>query len=200
MNTQLLVGPPGTGKSQLARIVAAELLGRATVLVPTAGTARRSLRELLRLATRLAPSLVIVDDVDLVVGSRGGDSETLQEFLTSMDETMGEAEGVVVLASTNDPRSIDPAAVRASRFDTVVEMVAPGTVAREAVLRRHLSRFPGLDFARLAAATDGATGADLRDLARRAYLLSGGDLTIEAVLRAAAEGRWAADLTTGAYL
>lgn len=198
----LCVGPPGTGKSQLARTVAAELGHRATVLVPQAGCARHAMRAVLRLAARLSPALVIVDDIDLVVGSRagGGESEVLQEFLSSMDETMAQSEGVVVLASTNDPRSIDPAAIRATRFDAVIEMTAPGREARERVLRRHLSRFPDLDYGRLAGATDGATGADLRDLARRAYLESGGAVTTEAVLTAAADGRWARELVTGAYL
>lgn len=198
----LCVGPPGTGKSQLARTVAAELAGRATVLVPQGGAARHALRGVLKLAARLSPALVVLDDVDLVVGSRAGGEESgvLQEFLSSMDETMAQAEGVVVIASTNDPRSIDPAAIRATRFEAVVEMKAPVASARERVLRRHLSRFPDLDYARLAAATDGATGADLRDLARRAYLTSGGAVTTAAVLAAVAEGRWARGLTTGAYL
>jgi hypothetical protein len=197
----LCVGPPGTGKSQLARIVASELDGRVTVLVPQAACARRYLRPLLRLAARLSPTLVILDDLDLVVGSRhGGDADVLQEFLTSMDETMATSEGVVVMASTNAPRSIDPAAVRATRFDAVLEMGPPTVAARERVLRRHLSRFPDLDFARLAGITDGATGADLRDLARRAYLDTRGEVTTADVVAACARGKWQEALTAGQYL
>ena len=113
---------------------------------------------------------------------------------------MASREGVVVLASTNAPGSIDPAAIRASRFDAVIEMKAPGPQGRYRILERYLAAFPDLDLGRVVRATDGATGADLRDLARRAYLASQGQVTTEAVLRAVAAGRFSEELTTGAYL
>ncbi len=196
----LCVGPPGTGKSQLARIVAAEVRGRATVLMATSWAVQRFLTPLFRLAGQLAPSVVVIDDLDLVVGSRGAGAEQLHGFLGSMDEVMASREGVVVLASTNAPGSIDPAAIRASRFDAVIEMKAPGPQGRYRILERYLAAFPDLDLGRVVRATDGATGADLRDLARRAYLASQGQVTTEAVLRAVAAGRFSEELTTGAYL
>ena len=196
----LCVGPPGTGKSQLARIVANEVAGRATVLMASSWAVQRFLTPLFRLAGQLAPAIVVIDDLDLVVGSRGAGAEQLHGFLSSMDEVMTSREGVVVVASTNAPGSIDPAAVRASRFDAVIEMKAPGPQGRCRILERYLAAFPDLDLGRIVRATDGATGADLRDLARRAYLSSQGRVTTEAVLAAVAQGRFAEELTTGAYL
>jgi hypothetical protein len=196
----LCVGPPGTGKSQLARIVANELSGRATVLMASSWAVQRFLTPLFRLASQLAPSMVVIDDLDLVVGGRGAGAEQLHGFLSSMDEVMTSREGVVVLASTNAPGSIDPAAIRASRFDAVIEMKAPGPQGRYRILERYLAAFPDLDLSRIVRATDGATGADLRDLARRAYLSSQGRVTTESVLAAVAAGRFSEELTTGAYL
>ena len=196
----LCVGPPGTGKSALARIVAAEATGRATVLMATPWAAQRFLGPLFRLAAQLAPAVVVIDDLDLVVGSRGAGAEQLHGFLASMDEVMGSPEGVVVLASTNAPGSIDPAAIRASRFDAVIEMTAPRPEGRARILERYLASFPDVDIDRVVRATQGATGADLRDLARRAYLASRGEVTTEAVLAAVTDGRFAEELTTGAYL
>lgn len=196
----LCVGPPGTGKSQLARIVANELAGKATVLMASSWAVQRFLTPLFRLASQLAPSIVVIDDLDLVVGGRGAGAEQLHGFLSSMDEVMTSREGVVVLASTNAPGSIDPAAIRASRFDAVIEMKAPGPQGRHRILERYLAAFPDLDLGRIVRATDGATGADLRDLARRAYLSSQGRVTTESVLAAVAAGRFSEELTTGAYL
>ncbi len=196
----LCVGPPGTGKSQLARIVATEVAGKATVLMASSWAVQRFLTPLFRLAGQLAPSIVVIDDLDLVVGGRGAGAEQLHGFLSSMDEVMTSREGVVVLASTNAPGSIDQAAVRASRFDAVIEMTAPGPQGRYRILERYLAAFPDLDLGRVVRATDGATGADLRDLARRAYLASQGSVTTEAVLAAVAAGQFSEELTTGAYL
>jgi hypothetical protein len=196
----LCVGPPGTGKSALARIVAAEVAGRATVLMATPWAAQRFLAPLFRLAAQLAPTVVVIDDIDLVVGGRGAGAEQLHGFLASMDDVMGSPEGVVVLASTNAPGSIDPAAIRASRFDAVIEMTAPRPEGRARILERYLAAFPDVDIHRVVQATEGATGADLRDLARRAYLATRGEVTTAAVLAAVSDGRFAEELTTGAYL
>ena len=87
-----------------------------------------------------------------------------------------------------------------STDDAVIEMKAPGPQGRYRILARYLAASPELDLGRVVRATDGATGADLRDLARRAYLASNGQVTTESVLRAVTAGRFSEDLTTGAYL
>lgn len=188
----LLVGPPGTGKTQLGTVVARELLGSATVLVPGTYVTEHYLTELFDLAADLSPCLILMDDLDLIAGERGQTNpHRLREFLNVMDGGLADRSGVVVIASTNDHRKIDKAARRSSRFDTVIRMEAPGFEGRLAILERYLAWCEGeLDVAAVARATDGATGADLKELVRATVLGTNDAVTTAALLAQASEGRW----------
>ncbi len=136
----LLVGPPGTGKTQLGTVVAHELAGTATVLLPTTAVTEHCLTDLFDLAGDLSPCLILMDDLDLIAGERGETNpHRLREFLNVMDGGLADRSGVVVIASTNDHRKVDKAARRSSRFDTVIKMEAPGVEGRLAILERYLA-------------------------------------------------------------
>lgn len=188
----LLVGPPGTGKTQLGTVVANELLGRTTVLVPGTDVTEHCLTELFDLAADLSPCLILMDDLDLVAGERGQTNpHRLREFLNVMDGGLADWSGVVVIASTNDHRKIDKAARRSSRFDTVIKMEPPGFEGRVAILQRYLAwSDAALDLSAVARATDGATGADLKELVRSAVLETDDHVTTAALLAQAAAGQW----------
>lgn len=188
----LLVGPPGTGKTQLGTVVAHELAGSATVLVPGTDVTEHFLTELFDLAADLSPCLILIDDLDLVAGERGQTNpHRLREFLNVMDGGLADRSGVVVIASTNDHRKIDKAARRSSRFDTVITMEAPSVEGRRVILDRYLDWCEtDLDLDAVARATDGATGADLKELVRAAVLETEDAVTTEALLTEARAGRW----------
>ena len=199
----LLVGPPGTGKTQLGTVVAGELAGRATVLIPGTHAVAHFLTELFDLAASLSPCLILMDDLDLVAGERGSvDPHRLREFLNVMDGGLADRSGVVVIASTNDHRKVDRAAQRSSRFDTVIHLDAPSLEGRLAILERYLSWSGAeLDLAAVARATDGATGADLKELVRAVVIDTDDIVTTAALLAQAADGRWRSGTTpAGVYL
>lgn len=172
----LLSGPPGTGKTLLTRVLAAEVPAGVTVVFcdgkAVAGTVRKLYAEL----EYLAPALVVMEDVDLVVADRNRgamSTQPLVDFLLALDGAVSRHRGVVTVATTNDPAAIDAAAKRAARLDRLVEVPPPDVAARSAILTRYLRGLPGsaeVDVARVAAATDGATGADLRELVTLAVL------------------------------
>ena len=172
----LLEGPPGTGKTAICRALAGELAGPTTVVFCDARTVSRYVRDLYRQLEDLAPALVVMEDVDLVIADRGrfGSGEPLNDFLLALDGAMSRHAGVVTVATTNDVSAIDPAARRASRFDCVVTVGPPDRVARAQILRRLLDRLgpdgAAVDASRVAAVTDGLTGADLRELVSLAVL------------------------------
>ncbi|WP_188113312.1 AAA family ATPase [Nocardioides humilatus] len=199
----LLVGPPGTGKTQLGTVVANELLGRTTVLVPGTYVTEHYLTELFDLAADLSPCLILMDDLDLIAGERGQTNpHRLREFLNVMDGGLADRSGVVVIASTNDHRKIDKAARRSSRFDTVIKMEPPGVEGRLAILERYLAWCSvALDLPAVARATDGATGADLKELVRATVLETNDAVTTQALLTQAGTGPWLAPKpAAGQYL
>lgn len=173
----LLAGPPGTGKTALCRALAAEYEGRATVVIVSAAVGSYMLGDLYERLDALSPALVLVEDLDLIVGSREeGAGPGLIQFLTVLDGLMTRHSGVVTIATTNDPSAIDAAATRAARFDQVVYLGLPSEEARRAIVELYLSRVNhDADLDDLAARSDGLSGADLREVVRSAVLDSDND-------------------------
>ena len=188
----LLVGPPGTGKTLLARAIAGEanvpfLAISATEFVELfVGVGASRVRDLFDRAKAAAPSIIFVDEIDAIGGSRGGRGplggggndereQTLNQLLVSMDGFEPNV-AVIVLAATNRPDVLDPALLRPGRFDRQVEIDPPDRKGREAILKIHTAHIPlapGVDLAALAAATPGMSGADLANLANEAALAGG---------------------------
>jgi cell division protease FtsH len=185
----LLVGPPGTGKTLLAKAVAGEAgvpffsMGASEFVEMFVGVGASRVRDLFKQARAAAPAIVFVDELDAVGRSRGrtsypgGNSEqeqTLNQILTEMDGFSSE-HTVIVLAATNRPDMLDPALLRAGRFDRRVAVQPPDKRGREAILRVHTRRMP-LDedvvLRTVAEATPGLVGADLRNLANETALLA----------------------------
>ena len=150
----------------------------------------------------LGPSLVVLEDIDLVVGPRSaGGGRALLSFLTALDGVMSAHSDVITLATTNDPRSIDDAAKRAARFDRLIEIPLPAIEARQTILSRYLGQLAALvDLPALAAATRGASGADLRELVRRSVIEFGEELTSSRMLRLVDTGAWHDPSVIGLYL
>ena len=185
----LLVGPPGTGKTLLAKAVAGEAkvpffsISGSEFVELFVGMGAARVRDLFAQAQTKAPCIVFIDELDALGKARGigsiagGHDErenTLNQLLSEMDG-FDTAKGVVILAATNRPEVLDPALLRAGRFDRQVLVDRPDRVAREAILRVHakgVALAPEVDLARLAQRTPGFVGADLANLINEAALLA----------------------------
>lgn len=183
----LLHGPPGVGKSAAVRALAASLVGEVTIIMCQSNVVIRSIESLYDELDRLAPALVIIDDFDRIAPSGG---EQMRDFLTAMDGVASSHRGVVTLATANDITQLDAAVRRAARFDAEIEVPLPDRAARAAILERYLRDVAAdVDVPAVARATEGASGADLRDLVTEAVLVAADAPISTEVLRALARER-----------
>ena len=188
----LLVGPPGTGKTMLAKAVAGEAnvpffsMSGSEFVEMFVGMGASKVRDLFRQAKEKAPCIVFIDEIDAIGkkrdGNMGGNDEreqTLNQLLTEMDGFEGNT-GVIILAATNRPESLDPALTRPGRFDRRVPVELPDLSGREAILKVHAKKIKvsdNVDFNKIARMASGASGAELANIVN------------EAALRAVRDGR-----------
>ena len=183
----LLVGPPGTGKTLLARAVAGEAgvpffsIAGSEFVEMFVGMGASKVRDLFKQAGEKAPCIVFIDEIDTIgkkrdgAGNFGGNDEreqTLNQLLTEMDG-FDATKGVVILAATNRPESLDPALTRPGRFDRRVPVELPDLKGRESILRLHAKKVklgPDCDFSVVARMTPGASGAELANIINEAAL------------------------------
>ncbi len=182
----LLSGPPGTGKTLLARAVAGEAnvpffsVNGSEFVEMIVGVGASRVRDLFAKAKAAAPCLIFIDEIDAIgrargVATIGGNDEreqTLNQLLVEMDG-FDRTQAIIVLAATNRPDVLDPALLRAGRFDRQIVVDLPDRIGREGILKihtRHMPLAPDVDLGRLARATPGFSGADLANLANEAAL------------------------------
>ena len=192
----LLVGPPGTGKTMLAKAVAGEAnvpffsMSGSEFVEMFVGMGASKVRDLFKQAKEKAPCIVFIDEIDAIgqkrnSGTIGGNDEreqTLNQLLTEMDGFEGNT-GVIILAATNRPESLDPALTRPGRFDRRVPVELPDLKGREAILKVHAKKVKtesDIDYGKVARMASGASGAELANIVN------------EAALRAVRDGRKAA--------
>ena len=189
----LLVGPPGTGKTLLAKAVAGEAdvpffsISGSEFVEMFVGMGAAKVRDLFKQANEKAPCIVFIDEIDTIGKKRDGSgfsgnderAQTLHQLLTEMDGFDG-SKGVVILAATNRPESLDPALLRPGRFDRRIPVELPDLKGREDILKVHAKKVrlsDDIDFNAIARAASGASGAELANMVN------------EAALRAVREGR-----------
>ena len=192
----LLYGPPGCGKTYIARALAGELGARfiavslADVLDMYLGQSERNVHELFEVARANAPCVLFLDEVDAIGHKRSrmssdGMRNTVNQLLLELDDVADSNDGVFVLAATNHPWDVDSALRRPGRLDRTILVLPPDAEAREAIWQRHLRERPvaGIDVRRLAKATDGYTGADIAHLCESAAELALVDAAESGVVR-----------------
>ena len=182
----LLVGPPGTGKTMLAKAVAGESqvpffsISGSEFVEMFVGMGASKVRDLFKQAKEKAPCIVFIDEIDAIGKKRGGAAiggndereQTLNQLLTEMDG-FEDNTGVIILAATNRPESLDPALTRPGRFDRQVPVGLPDLQGREAILKVHASKIkhaPNIDYNKVARMASGASGAELANIVNEAAL------------------------------
>ena len=181
----LLVGPPGTGKTMLAKAVATEresnfiTIKGPEVLSKFVGDSEKTVRELFRKARMASPCIIFIDEIDSIAHVRGSEfggsgslvTERVVDTLLIEMDGLQELKNVVVIAASNRPDTIDPALLRPGRFDKIVEIPMPDPRTREKIFEVHLRHMPldkDVDVIELANSTDGYTGAEIENLCREA--------------------------------
>ncbi|GAB7144790.1 ATP-binding protein [Mycobacterium riyadhense] len=200
----LLCGPPGTGKSAVSEVVAREVLGEFTVIYVEARVGAELLTVVVEEAQRLGgPVLIVLEDVDLWCRDRAAGDAGLSELLQAMD-VKADAR-ILTLASTNDAATLDKAAIRTGRFDSVVEVGYPNRADAARILATLIRDIPGghaVDTAAVVAALPEQTsGSDIREVVRRAVLAGdGGTVSTATLLAEVSSGRYQATVAGGMYL
>ena len=180
----LIYGPPGCGKTMIAKAVANEAganfisIKGPEVFSKWVGESEKRIREVFRRARQVAPSIIFIDEIDSIAPRRGMHSgshvteQVVSQMLTEMSG-LEDLTGVVVLAATNRPDMMDPALLRPGRFDKMIYVPAPDEKTREEILKVHTKDMPTrVDMKKLSEKTDRYSGADLEALAREAAMIA----------------------------